>query len=329
MLDIPNARSSHTIPTPRGGGVAFVISFMLSALFLQQTGLMSAGVCVVYVLGGGGIALLGFRDDRRPVRTLVKLCIHLVVSAAAIWGLWHDHGLSEGWGWIGNAGAFALGTLALAWGINLYNFMDGIDGLAVSEAVFLSLGGALVIMLGGGSAQEALLLAAACMGFGVFNWPPARLFMGDAGSGFLGFVLTVIAIESIGRMETSIWSWLILAGVFIVDATFTLLRRMLGGQRWYEAHRSHAYQNAAMRWGSHRRVTVTVLWINYFWLLPWALASHFWPTMAGVFCALALLPLVAIAVFFKAGQALPSGPRTDTLPQQSTEMRGRLLGSGH
>ncbi|GAA5163829.1 glycosyltransferase family 4 protein [Viridibacterium curvum] len=329
MLDIPNARSSHTIPTPRGGGVAFVMSFLLSALFLQQMGVMPTDLCVVYVLGGGSIALLGFRDDRKPVRNLVKLLIHLVVSAGAIGLLQRSHDLP--WIWSGElamAAAFAVYTLGLAWGLNLYNFMDGIDGLAVSEAIFLSLGGTLLIMVGGGSALEAPVLAAACLGFAIFNWPPARLFMGDAGSGFLGFVLTVIALASVCRAETSIWIWLILGGVFIVDATFTLLRRMLSGRRWYEAHRTHAYQHAALRWG-HRRVTLTTQWINYLWLLPWALASQFWPGLAILFCLLALLPLLAAAIILKAGQSVPPVTRSDALSQHSPELRDSLLGPGH
>lgn len=329
MLDIPNARSSHTIPTPRGGGVAFVFSFMLSALLLEQNGLMQPDLCVVYVLGGGIIALLGFRDDRKPVRNLVKLGVHLAVSAAATWVLWHAYSLPWAWWGAGTIGAFVFYTVALTWGINLYNFMDGIDGLAVSQAIFLSLSGALLIMLGGGVAQEALLLAAACLGFAFLNWPPARLFMGDAGSGFLGFVLSVIAVESVCRHETSIWIWLILGGVFVVDATYTLLRRAFSGQRWFEAHRSHAYQHAAVRWGSHRRVTVAAQWINYFWLLPWALASQFLPSMGAIFCVLALLPLLAAAVFLRAGQAAQLAGRVDTPVAQTAEMQGRLLGSGH
>jgi Fuc2NAc and GlcNAc transferase len=115
-----------------------------------------------------------------------------------------------------------------------------------------------------------LCLAGAVAGFLVWNRCPARIFMGDTGSGFLGFTLGAPAILTLGDGGITLWSWAILLGVFIVDATLTLLRRMLNGERWYQAHRTHAYQHAARRWGSHRRVTVAVLSINVLWLwLGW------------------------------------------------------------
>ncbi|OYT94363.1 MAG: glycosyl transferase [Pseudomonas sp. PGPPP3] len=151
--------------------------------------------------------------------------------------------------------------------------MDGIDGIAGVEAVTVCLGGALLYwLLGQGSlALLPLLLAAASAGFLYWNFPPAKIFMGDAGSGFLGLVLGILSLQAAWAAPQLLWCWLILLAVFVVDATFTLLRRLIRGDKVYEAHCSHAYQYASRRHGRHLPVTVAVLAINLIWLLPLAL----------------------------------------------------------
>jgi Fuc2NAc and GlcNAc transferase len=185
--------------------------------------------------------------------------------------------------------------------------MDGIDGIAASETLSVGLMAALLLTLGTGigltaTAGVALALAAASGGFLAWNWPPARIFMGDVGSGVLGFVLAVLALWSAIHEELSLVVWLILAGVFLVDATLTLLIRMFRGERWFEAHRSHAFQHAARRWGSHRTITLSVLAINVGWLLPmaWLAATH--PSWELALLALALLPLTLLAYRLGAGR---------------------------
>jgi Fuc2NAc and GlcNAc transferase len=202
-------------------------------------------------------------------------------------------------GWIGQI----LALVGSAWMINLYNFMDGIDGLAGLEAVCASgLGGLLMVWVGfGGLAACAFALTGASAGFLVWNWPPARIFMGDVGSGFLGFVFGVLVIASVRERPWLLWPWLILLSVFIVDSTLTLMRRLITGARWYEAHCSHAYQHAARRWGSHSKVTLTIAAINAAWLFPLAWAACVWPAAGPVFAVIAMAPLVYTAFRYDAG----------------------------
>lgn len=156
-----------------------------------------------------------------------------------------------------------LAVIAIVWMINLYNFMDGIDGIAGTEAITIS--GAAAIFLwvqNSGLVAVCLLILAAVLGFLIWNWPPAKIFMGDVGSGFLGFVIAVLAIWSENSGAAPLLIWLLLLGVFIVDATVTLVKRMTRGEKLYEAHRSHVYQLAVQAGYSHKQVTLTILLIN-------------------------------------------------------------------
>jgi Fuc2NAc and GlcNAc transferase len=178
-------------------------------------------------------------------------------------------------GWLGSL----LAVIAIVWLINLYNFMDGIDGLAGLEAVTTGLGVAALAWWGGASglAAAAALVAVSCGGFLWWNWPPAKIFMGDVGSGLLGYCFAVLALagETSGAVPGAVW--LILLAVFVFDATFTLISRVLRGEQWYTAHRSHAYQRGVQLGYSHRRVTTTVGGINTFILLPLAVVAVAYP----------------------------------------------------
>lgn len=321
MLDMPNARSSHVVPTPRGGGVAFVFSFLAGLLILDFLDNSELSFNFALAVGGFIVALTGFLDDRGHLTILVKLFWHFVAAVIALAALSgqviplvdveHVH-----WSTFG----YILGVIVLVWSINLYNFMDGIDGLAISEAIFLALAGALMIRIAGGREIEALLLAAVCTGFAFLNWPPAKLFMGDAGSGFLGLIYAVIALHAMFTLQTTLWPWLILPGVFVVDATFTLLRRMLTKQRWYEAHCSHAYQRAAKRFRSHRRVTVTVVLINLFWLLPLAGAAQLRPAEGPFYLLVAWAPLFFLEVYFRAGDIPANSSKAEIRPEAEPQV---------
>jgi Fuc2NAc and GlcNAc transferase len=148
-------------------------------------------------------------------------------------------------------------------------------------------------------------LAAACAGFLLWNWPPARIFMGDVGSGFLGFMVTALIFLACRRGALPIEVLPILGGVFLVDATSTLVRRALRGDRWFEAHRMHAYQHLARKFGGHRPVTMLILAIDVFWLLPWAYAASRFPVHAPLCFAMALLPLVIFSLLAGAGKPQP------------------------
>jgi len=243
-------------------------------------------------------------DDHFGLSTSLRLLIHFV---AAGWALWQLKGMgslylgwiSWDWGWVGQLVALA----GLVWMINLYNFMDGIDGLAGVEALCTSALGALLLAWSGlgGMAEGAMVLASASAGFLVWNWPPAKVFMGDVGSGFLGFVFGVLAISSATEQPWLLWPWLILLAVFIVDSTLTLMRRLITGARWHEAHCSHAYQQAARRWGSHSKVTLTIAAVNVTWLFPLAWGACVWPAVGPLFTVVAMAPLVYTAFRYDAG----------------------------
>ena len=282
-----------------------MVAFLLGLCVLSATGL-DLPVEIYYSLLGSGsaIALLGFLDDHGHIAARWRLLGHF---AAAAWALFWLGGLpplvmvghSIDFGWLG----YLLASLYLVWLLNLYNFMDGIDGIASIEAICVCLGGALLYVLQGHTdvAVLPLLLSFAVAGFLYWNFPPAKIFMGDAGSGFLGVVLGVLSLQAAWIDQSLLWGWLILLGVFVVDATFTLLRRLLRGDKVYEAHRSHAYQYASRQFGRHLPVTLAVATINLCWLLPVAA----WVVQGGdglVGLLLAYLPLIVLAIKFRAGE---------------------------
>ncbi|MFJ2326635.1 glycosyltransferase family 4 protein [Pseudomonas sp. NPDC087690] len=306
LIDIPNDRSSHTIPTPRGGGVAIVVTFLAALCLLFARELISTGLFVSVMGAGAVVAIIGFMDDHGHIAARWRLLGHFAAAAWALYWLGglppiHAFGHVLDLGWLGSA----LAAFYLVWMLNLYNFMDGIDGIAGVEAVTVCLGACLLYALGADAPLigSTLLLAAAVGGFLVWNFPKARIFMGDAGSGFLGLILGILALAASWVSFELFWGWLILLGVFIVDATFTLLHRLLRGEKVYEAHRSHAYQFASRRYGQHWLVTVAVGLINLLWLLPIAVGvSRFW--LDGVTgLILAYIPLVFLAFKYQAGRA--------------------------
>ncbi len=309
VMDIPNARSSHRIPTPRGGGVAIVVTFLAAVIVLWGAGLLS--LSYVMALGGAGtwIAVVGFLDDHGHIPARWRLLAHFLGAAWAVYWLGGVapvdlFGVILDLGWLG----MFLAVLYLVWLLNLYNFMDGIDGIASIEAISVTAAGALFHYLIGqtASAGVSLALLAAVLGFLIWNFPPAKIFMGDAGSGFLGMVMGVMSLQA-GWIEPELfWCWLIMLGVFVVDATLTLLRRLIRGEKVYEAHRSHAYQFASRRFASHRVVTLSVLGINLLWLLPMALLvlNGILSGVGGLI--IAYVPLIFLAMYFRAGAAEPS-----------------------
>lgn len=306
LMDIPNARSSHTVPTPRGGGVAIVVTFLVALCSLYAADLIALRDFVALAGAGGLVAIIGFMDDHGHIAARWRLLGHF---CAAIWALAWLSGLPPvslfgqvfDLGWIG----FALGSLYLVWMLNLYNFMDGIDGIAGVEAVTVCVGACVLYALGGtvGLMEPVLLLAGCAGGFLLWNFPPAKIFMGDAGSGFLGIALGILSIQAAGSSFQYFWGWLILLGVFVVDATMTLFRRLLRGEKVYEAHRSHAYQFASRHYGKHLPVTVAVCLINLLWLLPVAVAVVYFQLDGLLGVLLAYVPLFVLGLQFNAGKS--------------------------
>lgn len=299
VTDTPSARSSHVVPTPRGGGIAIVAVTLGTALAMSWDGIDPSALALI----GGGliVAAVGLWDDHGHVAFPIRLAAHGLAVATFLGAVGEGVPLSVPDEVVSLVGV--LVALAMVWSVNLYNFMDGIDGLAATEAVTAAGGLGLFFALSGDGylAAATLGLAGAATGFLWWNWAPARIFMGDVGSGFIGFWLAAITVYGASRGSVSPWSSLALLGVFLVDASLTLLVRLLRRERWYIAHRSHAYQRAAQRWG-HRRVVLAVTAINLFWLLPLGVAANEWRAHGGWFAAVAIVPLVVLAWRLGAGR---------------------------
>ncbi|MBS1185065.1 MAG: putative undecaprenyl phosphate N-acetylglucosaminyltransferase [Proteobacteria bacterium] len=239
-MDHPNARSLHETPTPRIGGLGIMAGVGAAGVWLTD------GALLPLLLGALGLAAVSLLDDLRGLPVRVRFLAHFVAAAGCLVAL----GLT---GW-----ALMAGTLAVVWMTNLYNFMDGSDGLAGGMAA-LGFGAlALAAWLGeaSGLAAFSASIAAAALAFLRFNFPPARVFMGDAGSIPLGFLAAALGI--LGAQQ-QVWPWvfpLLVFSPFIVDASVTLMRRAMRGEKVWQAHRSHYYQRVVLLGASHRQLAL-------------------------------------------------------------------------
>lgn len=305
LIDVPNERSSHANPTPRGGGVAIVVAFLGLLPLLWANGALRTDMFVA--LGGAGILIagVGFWDDHRPVPAKWRLTAHFFGAA---WLVAWCGGLPP----VSVAGVTVLPswltsvltTIYVVWLLNLYNFMDGIDGLASIEAMTVCVGAVLLYLIalpGNQNWAGPALLTASVAGFGFWNWSPARIFMGDAGSGFLGVTLGAFSIQAASVSADLFFAWAILLGVFITDATVTLIRRLLRGHPYDQAHRTHAYQHAARRFSSHARVSLIVGGITLAWLWPLSLLVTLDRLSPFLGLLIAYAPLLWLALLLGAG----------------------------
>lgn len=252
LQDIPNERSNHTAPTPRGGGIAVVLA---AGCFL-----LVAGAADLLIWSVIGIAAISFADDLHGVSVRHRLAVHLgaaLLCVLALKGLvfqgllpWYaDH---------------LLAVLALVLYLNLYNFMDGIDGIACAQTISLGIGLAAVALSAegvlSGVAADGLILAAACLPFLFFNWHPAKMFLGDVGSVPLGLItgFLLLHLADVGYWEAA----LVLPAYYLSDAGLTLTKRLLGGKKIWEAHSEHAYQQAVRNLVSHDEVVRWVIACN-------------------------------------------------------------------
>lgn len=240
LLDQPGERRSHASATPRGGGISIVVVLLLASLWL---GGWFPGQRAWFGLFGAGLALvagIGWVDDHRPLSPWLRLSIHVLAASLLAAGFWHD-----------GAGPWvAMAAFLLAVGLtNVWNFMDGIDGLAASQAGIVAIW--LGIMLPSPWNWLAVATLGAIVGFLPFNFPKARIFLGDVGSGALGFALAALLAAGLGKGNPSVaWlPWMLPVAAFVVDTAFTLIWRILNGERWWTPHVQHAYQRWARRIG--------------------------------------------------------------------------------
>lgn len=297
ILDHPNERSSHSRPTPRGGGLAIVIGSAGAIAWFAAGHWIDPALATALLGGGVPIAAIGFLDDRYSLPVGIRIFAH---AAAALWAVRLLGGLPPIQ--IGSH-AVALGIwgdgaaiVAIIWVLNLFNFMDGIDGIAASEAVFVSgAGGILAIVFWQDVAvgYGALAIAMAALGLLWWNWPPAKIFMGDVGSCYLGYTIAVLGLAAARNSPVAVFVWLLLGSVFFLDATITLLLRLVRRQRIYMPHRDHVYQLLALHWRSHRAVTLLMCAVNLVVLLPIAVIASVNQHWAALITVLTLLFLSA------------------------------------
>jgi len=304
LLHAPNSRSSHYRPTPHGGGLGILLGSVLGLACLGTSDLSLWGIVSVSLF----IALIGLWDDMRDLPALGRLaaqgmgCALLLGLVGRLPPLVLPFGLE-----ISGAGLWLLLFVGGIWWINLFNFMDGTDGLAVSQALFMLLAAlGLMYWMNPGLPNDDIgkwlvIHVFAIAAFLILNWPPARIFLGDVGSTYLGFVLYFYALISIQQEWLNYSTWLVLGSLFIADASLTLVRRIYKKQRWFEAHREHFYQKLAQKTGSHRYVLAMALAINLFFVLPLAWATMRFPGLAWlwVVAAYATLGIAGYVVYDK------------------------------
>ncbi|HET7267106.1 MAG TPA: glycosyl transferase family 4 [Oleiagrimonas sp.] len=273
MLDQPGFRRSHKVPTPRGGGIGLVAGTLLAVAggLGAWPGGGSPWVVAAWCVAAAAVAVIGWVDDHRALSVLPRLLTQLLAAAlfaGVVIHVWH-----MAWAWL------PLWVLLAAWSINLHNFMDGIDAILALQILFVGVGlGLLAVAVSQPAmAVAAFGFAAATCGFLLFNWPPARIFMGDVGSGFAGFVVCSLILLLCIRVRLALWPALLLCSAFVADAGFTLAWRMVRGRRWYTAHREHLYQWLVRCGWTHAQTgTLYMLW-NLLLAAPLALWATYRP----------------------------------------------------
>lgn len=252
-----NERSSHTIPTPHGGGIAIAITWFIGLFYLYFIGQIETNLFYA-LLFGVVISIVSFFDDIYELSPKLRLIIQAIVAIGGLYFLGGFETFTFGIFDIQNSiftNIFAF--LMIIWFINLYNFLDGINGYAGSEAIFLSLAG--FILFGG---NHFLVLAVAVLGFLYWNWNKAKIFMGDVGSTLLGYNVAIFTIYYANQEPNNFWIWIILFSVYWFDATLTLIRRKLNKERLSLAHKKHAYQRLSQVGWSHYKVTNYSIGLN-------------------------------------------------------------------
>lgn len=267
LIDLPNERSSHVIPTPKGGGIVFVGLWCLFQVIAYSFGYLTSYEVLLFLPGTILVAFLGFWDDLHGLSAKIRFltqCLAAGFTLGISILMSSPFTIFSGWMIVLLIPMTIFLLICFVWSINLFNFMDGLDGIAAIEAIFvLGVGG--LICWHDGILSLALIawsMTSLVLGFLTLNWPKASVFMGGVGSYALGFLIGAIAWVSAWVYQVPIVLWIILYGVFWFDATVTLLRRMLYREDWTSAHRSHAYQRLHQAGFSHQQVLFCVIGLN-------------------------------------------------------------------
>jgi len=304
VLDIPNERSSHSAPTPRGGGIA-VIGVLLAAwliLWLAGEGSAAPGNFWLVLGAGAGLALISWFDDvLGGLPAALRFAAQAIAVAAGLFALPEGDGVFQGA--LPAELDLALSGLIWLWFLNLFNFMDGIDGIAGSQTASAGLGlFALAVLFpaAAGLGPYGLVVAAVAIGFLPWNWQPARIFLGDVGSVPLGYVIgwLLLALASYGLWQAA----LLLVFYYFADASFTLFRRLLRGEAIWRAHHQHYYQFAVAAGRSHAHVVVVITGVNIL-LVGLALATTLSSTSAWSALAAGMLLTICLLWYLRVGQS--------------------------
>ena len=295
LIDRPDARRSHRAPVARGGGLAISIALLSTVLAFAP----DDALVLPFSVGAAIVSLLGWRDDHAPLSVRWRLGIQIFVAAGIIAWLGPVESIDVGrrtiaapWLWT------PLAIIAMVWLMNLFNFMDGSDGLASTQAVISFTLFALGFGLAGENAAAwlAAVCAGASMGFLFWNWPGASIFLGDSGSLLLGWGAGAFALAGTLTGSVSVWLAFIIVSPFVVDATLTLCWRLMRGERWYTAHKDHAFQCLIRLGWSHGQVLLVWIALNFLLVVPATLVAFWKPQvetgaaavlsvfLAGVWC---------------------------------------------
>jgi Fuc2NAc and GlcNAc transferase len=306
LVQAPNDRSSHKIPTPSGGGLGIAVAGVFGSLALWALGAEVYWSVALVVAAIGG---LGFCDDLYELKAAIRFPLQFIIIGLFLW-LIHPLPAFDVFAGIGLTGTvlFVVLWIAGVWWLNLFNFMDGIDGLSATQAILIFAGGCLILLLSSDQpfTQSALwlmqLVAVAVAGFTMLNWPPARVFMGDVGSNALALLIFCAAILSVKDNLIDYMTWLILPSLFVSDATITLLRRIMRREKPWKAHKQHAYQCLSRRLG-HKKVTLLYGAITLLWSIPLACAAQLVPAFGSLIVLACYLPMIAFVSVSGAGSA--------------------------
>jgi Fuc2NAc and GlcNAc transferase len=282
MVDHPGERHSHAVATPRGGGIGIILALFIASPLLIGGGDETWGKCVLP--GLLVLAILGWRDDHASLSARLRFFVQLAVSIYLV-------ACAADNGWIQGAGSILLAVLFLVWMTNLYNFMDGSNGMAGLQGVFC---GAVLFCLFDSAGQQKLALASACVaascaGFLPWNLGNARVFMGDVGSISLGFLFGALLVIGIGIQAFSLPVALMVMLIFVTDSTLTLIGRILKREQWYNAHKQHLYQRLIARGWTHGRVALFYQAINLVLVVPGIVVAVNYPALAWVVAMILIL----------------------------------------
>jgi len=303
MTVVPNERSLHENPTPKGGGIAIVLTWYIGILVLFFSGIIERSLFFA-LLSGIILAIVSLIDDIRGLKPFIRLIVQFITAIIAFNFL---HGLRPlvmpEINFNYNLVVYPIAIIGMVWFINLFNFMDGVDGFASLEALIIC---ALFFVFTWSLAT--ILLIACITGFLYWNWPKASIFMGDVGSTQLGFILVVFGIYYHNTFDFSILNWIMLTSPFWFDATLTLFRRWRNGEKLSEAHRKHVYQRMVQAGSTHEQVNVYLLMINVFIIFLIILYREF---------KILQIPLFAVSLIFfyliarQVDKRVPFGNKTD------------------